>query len=202
MVMWLPARAREAVFSAAEDAVATPVLFLDRDGVVIQERHYLHDPELVTLIPGSAEAMKMAQEEGFRLVGLSNQSGIGRGRYTEADFAAVQTRVDAMLAAAGTGFDAFFYCPHAPHEGCACRKPSPGLLREAAKVVRWLPDHVWLVGDKLSDVDLALGVGLPAFLVRTGYGKEQVDLLGDRTSVVVVDDLAAAVSCLLRGGTA
>lgn len=182
-----------------ETATVGPVLFLDRDGVVIQDRHYLSDPELLTLIPGSAEAMRKARERGFRLVGVSNQSGLGRGRFTTDAFMAVQEKLDQLLTIQGAGFDAFFFCPHAPEANCRCRKPAPGLLEEAAALVPWQAPGSWLVGDKLADVDLALRTGLGAVLVRTGYGAEQELILGDRSAVHVVDDLAAAVEGILTG---
>jgi D-glycero-D-manno-heptose 1,7-bisphosphate phosphatase len=178
------------------------VLFLDRDGVIIQERHYLSDPELVTLIPGSAEAMRKARNQGYRLVGISNQSGLGRGRFTTAEFMAVQERLDQLLTRAGAGLDAFFFCPHAPEANCSCRKPATGLLVEAADVLPWRPEDSWLVGDKLSDVELALNAGLRAVLVRSGYGAEQEKKLSERASVHVADDLLAAVNAILTGGWA
>ena len=178
-------------------AAAGPALFLDRDGVLLVDRHYLAEPEQVELIPGAGEALCRAREAGLRLVGVSNQSGLGRDRITAAQFTAVMERFDALLAGAGCPLDAFFYCPHAPEAGCRCRKPAPGLLEEAAAVVPFTAAGSWLVGDKLSDVDLALAAGLRPILVRTGYGAEQERGLGDRAGVLVRDDLPAAVEAIL-----
>jgi len=180
-----------------------PVLFLDRDGVVVVDRNYLADPAEVELSPGAARAMIRAREAGFLLVGISNQSGLGRGLFTVDDLAAVMARMEALLAAEGTGFDAFYYCPHAPGDGCGCRKPRTGLLDEAAGRFDWDPDSSRVVGDKADDVGLALAAGLGAILVRTGHGRDQEALVAARwpghPGIDVVDDLAAAVDLVLGG---
>lgn len=178
-----------------------PVLFLDRDGVVIADRHYLADPELVELLPGVVDAMARARRAGFLLVGVSNQSGIGRGRFTEQEFAAVMARLDTLLHEAGASFDAFFYCPHGPDAGCSCRKPAAGMLDEFSSLVAWDRSRSWVVGDKLSDVRLGREAGLGACLVRTGYGateEEKVrEAYPDDPAVLVCTDLPAAVSAIL-----
>ena len=175
----------------------SPALFLDRDGVLIVEKDYLDDPAGVELVPGVPEALRRAREAGYLLVGVSNQSGLGRGRFTAEQFAAVMRRLDQLLEASGAPLDDFYYCPHAPGDGCRCRKPLPGMLEEAAEHHAWDVSGSWLVGDKLSDVDLALAAGLRPVLVQTGYGREQADRLGDRAGVLVADDLPAAVAAML-----
>lgn len=178
-----------------------PTLFLDRDGVLIEDRDYLADPAGVAVLPGVAAAMKRARQAGFQLVGVSNQSGIGRGYFEVEQFDAVMTELAARLKRAGAGWDGFFYCPHAPDAGCDCRKPRPGLLQEAAAVFRWLPEMSWVVGDKASDVELGLAAGLGAVLVRTGYGREQEEkvlrMWPAAERLLVADDLSAAVDAIL-----
>jgi D-glycero-D-manno-heptose 1,7-bisphosphate phosphatase len=183
--------------TAAADAGR--VLFLDRDGVVIADRHYISSPLQVSLIPNAAAAMARARRAGWRLIGISNQSGIGRGCYTETEFAAVQRRVDQLLAAAGTGFDAFYYCPHDPGAGCRCRKPQPGLLEEAARSFPFAAGRSWFVGDKVADMVLALAEGLGAIMVRTGQGERERLLLKPHQNVRIAADLAEAVSFILAG---
>lgn len=178
-------------------AAPGPVLFVDRDGVLMVEKDYVCDPDAVELVPGVAAALRRARAAGFRIVGLSNQSGLGRGLFGGEQFTAVMHRLDALLVAEGCSLDGFFYCPHAPDAGCRCRKPAPGLLEEAAALHPWDPERSWLVGDKISDVDLALGSGLQPILVRTGHGREQEKGLGERAGVLVVDDLPAAVDRIL-----
>ena len=185
----------------AAPAASRPTLFLDRDGVIIVDRHYLDDPADVQLEAGVPAALRRARASGYRLVGLSNQSGLGRGLFDLATFAAVMARLDALLRDEGCALDAFFYCPHAPVDACACRKPAPGLLHEAAREMAWEPERSAMVGDKLADVDLALDAGLQPILVRTGHGVGAEAALGGRVGVPVCDDLAAAVAWLL-GGTA
>lgn len=189
MSLWLPSGSRP-------EPSSRPTLFLDRDGVVIEDRGYVRDPRDVVPIAGAPQAMARARAAGWRLVGLSNQSGIGRGLYGEADFAAVQARVDALLAAAGAPLDALFYCPHAPEAGCRCRKPGPGLLDEAGALFAWGAGSA-MVGDKLADVDLALAAGLRPFLVRTGEGARHEAALGRRAGIAVVADLPAAIAAIL-----
>ena len=197
MSLWLPMERREA--GAVGEGRDGRALFVDRDGVIIADADYPGNPAAVRLLPGSAMALARARAAGYLLIGVSNQSGIGRGYYGEADFAAVQRCVDAELAAAGAGLDALYYCPHAPAANCRCRKPRPGLLDEAVTRFRWRPDRAWLVGDKLSDAELARTAGLRAVLVRTGKGEGRAGNLPPGDPVLVVADLAEAVSCLLSG---
>jgi D-glycero-D-manno-heptose 1,7-bisphosphate phosphatase len=181
-----------------------PALFLDRDGVVIVDRDYLSDPEGVELVPGAAAAMARAAAAGYLLIGLSNQSGLGRGRFGPAELEAVMARVDLELSRYGVAFDAMYYCPHAPEDGCRCRKPGPGLLEEAAASFQWDAARSWVVGDKVSDVELGRRHGLGAVLVGTGYGGgEAVPLAtvwGGDPRVVQAVDLAGAVEMILGAG--
>ncbi len=177
-----------------------PTLFLDRDGVLVVDRDYLDDPGAVTLIPGVPQALARARAAGFQLVGVSNQSGLGRGRFTAAQLDAVMRRFTALLQRSGASLDGFFYCPHDPGAGCHCRKPAAGLLDEAAAELPWDPERSWVIGDKVSDVDLALGAGLRPVLVRTGHGAAQARDLGHRAGVPVVADLPEAVDHVLREG--
>jgi heptosyltransferase II len=182
--------------TAPQPARAT--LFLDRDGVVIRDGDYLRDPRAVALIPGAGAALRKAQAAGFRLIVLTNQSGLGRGYYTFEEFAAVQKRVDALLAADDVYLDGVYYCPHAPDADCHCRKPRPGLLQAAARHYAWEPSRAWMVGDKVSDVLLARHAGLAALLVRTGKGSLSARALDPDLRVPVVADLARAVDHVLR----
>jgi D-glycero-D-manno-heptose 1,7-bisphosphate phosphatase len=178
-----------------------PALFLDRDGVVVVERDYLRDPDKVELMPGAAETMRSAAAAGYLIIGVSNQSGLGRGRFSLDDFSVVMARIDELLAEQGAGFDGFYYCPHAPHDGCACRKPATGLLDEAAASCRWDARRSWVVGDKASDVALGRNGEMGAVLVRTGYGAEQEGVVTwqweNDSWVLVAADLPAAFAAIL-----
>ena len=177
---------------------ARPTLFLDRDGVVIHDGDYLSDPRAVALTADAGAALRKAQAAGFRLIMLTNQSGLGRGYYTRDEFAAVQRRVDALLAADDVYLDGVYYCPHAPDADCHCRKPRPGMLQAAARHYAWEPARAWMVGDKLSDVRLARHAGLGALLVRTGKGSLSARELDPAWRVPVVANLARAVDHVLR----
>ncbi len=195
MAVWKPCH-------SDESSDIRPALFLDRDGVVIVDRDYLGDPAEVELIPGAAETMRDAAEAGYLLIGVSNQSGLGRGLFTIRQFTEVMNRLDKMLAQNGTGFDGFYYCPHAPADHCVCRKPAIGLLEEAAHTCRWDEGSSWVVGDKASDVSLARAGGMGAVLVRTGHGasyEQEVREMGKTDSrVLIADDLPAAYAALHR----
>lgn len=181
-----------------------PVLFLDRDGVVNAERHYLSDPADVEILPGVAQAMIQARNAGYWLAGVSNQSGLGRGRFTPEDFRAVMTQFDFLLQQQGVFFDAFFYCPHAPESGCGCRKPLPGMLDEASENFQWTPEGSWVIGDKKCDVELGRNAGIGGLLVRTGHGRDQekevLHSFPDDARVQIADDLSAAVDFILQKG--
>lgn len=186
---------------AAPSDEPRPTLFLDRDGVLIRDRDYLSDPAGVELLPGVPEALLAARRGGFALIGVSNQSGLGRGYFTLDQFRAVMRELDRQLESVGAPLDGFYYCPHAPDEGCRCRKPGPGLLEEAARSAAWDPRRSWVVGDKRSDVKLGRDAGLGACLVRTGYGTGQergvLELYGGDERVCVADDLSEAVAWIL-----
>jgi len=189
--------------SPSDRAVAgpRPALFLDRDGVLIADCHYLSDPDRVEILPGVARALVRARQAGFLLIGVSNQSGLGRGRFSADDLDAVMRRLDELLAAAGAPLDGFYYCPHAPEQECGCRKPALGLLHEAAGDFSWDPEQSWVVGDKPSDIELARNAALKAVLVLTGYGigsrREVETRWPDQVGILVADDLAAAVDGIL-----
>ena len=177
-----------------------PALFLDRDGVVIVDRDYLSDPADVEIVPGVAETMQAASAAGYLLIGVSNQSGLGRKFFTLPQLTEVMKRLDEILAENGTGFDGFYYCPHAPGDHCACRKPKTGLLEEAAETCSWDKDASWVVGDKTSDVALARAGGMGAVLVRTGHGatyeKEVRLMMKNDSGILIADDLTAAFAAL------
>ncbi|WP_417247853.1 D-glycero-alpha-D-manno-heptose-1,7-bisphosphate 7-phosphatase [Celeribacter sp.] len=150
-------------------------LFLDRDGTVIVERHYLHDPEKVVLERGAAAALADFARRGYRLVMVTNQSGIARGLFTRAQMEAVNARVDALLADAGVRIDAWHVCPHKEGDGCACRKPATGMLdaAHAQEPVDWARSLI--VGDKRSDIETGHARGVRGILVETGHGAANRD---------------------------
>lgn len=152
-----------------------PAVFLDRDGTVIVEKHYLHDPSGVELLPGAAEGMRRMAGLGLRLVLVSNQSGVGRGYFGRDAVERVHGRLIELLAARGVRLDALYLCPHAPGkdgagEPCGCRKPLPGLIERASLELGLDPSRSFVIGDKPCDIDMGLVVNATTFLVTTGYG--------------------------------
>lgn len=174
-----------------------PAAFLDRDGTVIVERHYLADPAGVELVPGAAPALRALREAGFALVLVTNQSGIARGIIRLEEFQAVQRRLEALLAAEGVQLDGVFFCPHHPEftGPCDCRKPALGLYRQAAREHGLDLVRSVFIGDRLGDVVPAQALGGAGYLVRTGYGEAEAPQAS--AGIVVSADLAAAVAHVL-----
>ena len=155
--------------------------FLDRDGVIIEDANYLSRPEQLSLIPGAAEGIKLIREHGYKVIVVSNQSGIARGYFTFDDLAKVEKALAAMLEEKGAKVDAWYYCPH--HEKgkiaeyakkCSCRKPLPGLVRKGAEEHNIDLEKSAMIGDKLSDVQCAVNAGIKHYAkVSTGHGSEE-----------------------------
>ncbi|MDD7648607.1 HAD-IIIA family hydrolase [Cloacibacillus porcorum] len=146
-------------------------IILDRDGTLIREKGYLHDPKEVELIAGVTEGLRLLAAAEYRFAVVTNQSGIGRGYYSEGDMRAVHARIDEILAVDGIKIDGWYHCPHLPEEGCGCRKPKRGLVETAAAELGFsLTDIAAVIGDKECDLMLAKAVGAPSALVMSGYG--------------------------------
>ena len=177
-------------------------VFLDRDGTIVEDPPpgYLHEPGKVRLLPGAAEAIRRLNTAGFLVVTVSNQSGIARGMYTVAEYAAVQRRLGELLAAHGARLDGAYFCPHHPDltGPCDCRKPGAKLFRDAAAALGIDLPNSWFVGDRLSDVAPAATLGGRGVLVATGEGAENAAASRSR-GVPVVADLAAAAALIVSG---
>lgn len=170
--------------------------FLDRDGTIIEDRDYLSDPEGVALLPGAVEGLRALSLRSVPLVIISNQSGVGSKRFTLEQLGAVNARLQDLLSRAGVTLDGIYCCIHRPDAGCECRKPRTGLVSAAADRFGLDVHHSVVVGDKPADLGLARALGIPGFLVTTGYGRQT---LKDRTELAdyVVDDLTqfARICC-------
>jgi D-glycero-D-manno-heptose 1,7-bisphosphate phosphatase len=178
-----------------------PALFLDRDGVLNTEVDYLHDPRDLAIIPGAARTVAGFNRAGLPVVVVTNQAGIGRGYYDRAAYESVNRAMADAFAAEGARLDAWYHCPHAPGDGCDCRKPRPGMLRAAANDLGLDLARSALVGDKLSDLGAAIAVGAKPFLVRTGHGardEQKLASLGAAASAVEVFDSLADAEPVLR----
>ncbi len=167
-------------------------IILDRDGVINEESvNYIRSPEEWHALPGSLEAIAHLSQQGYPVVIATNQSGIGRGYYSEAMLTRIHAKLQAGVKAAGGEVRAIYYCPHHPNDGCACRKPKPGMLLQMAAELDLALDEAIFVGDSFRDIQAAKAAGCQMALVRTGYGQktllEQPELLN---TVPIFDDLA------------
>ncbi len=168
-------------------------LFLDRDGVINKEHDYVHKIEEFEFIDGVFDAMKSAQEKGYLLIVITNQSGIGRGYYGEDDFFRLSEWMTEVLREKGIRVDRIYHCPHAPDAGCDCRKPETGMIEKACRDFDIDLAGSWLVGDKESDIKAAVKAGIPNHvLVRSGHAIDE-----EKTAAkYVCDTLGEAVLLL------
>lgn len=169
-----------------------PVIFLDRDGTIIEDLHYPREAEKVALIPGAVEGLTRLQEKGYLLVVVSNQSGVGRGIIQDHEFKAVHDKCCELLRANGIQIAEFAYCFHKPEDNCKCRKPSAGLLSSKIGEVKVDFKQSFTIGDRDSDVRLADGVGATGCLVLTGKGQATYSALApdERQAIPTYRDLA------------
>ncbi len=176
-------------------------VFMDRDGTINEEVGYLSRINQLAFIPEAPEAIRLINASGLLAVVITNQSGIARGYFDESFVESVHTRMNALLAKAGAQIDRFYYCPHHPTEGeapyqkaCDCRKPAPGLLRQAADDLDIDLSRSYLIGDTAKDLEAARSVGAKGILVRTGYGSE----VESSDAAYTADHLLDAVKWVLR----
>jgi D-glycero-D-manno-heptose 1,7-bisphosphate phosphatase len=152
-------------------------VFLDRDGTLMEDMHYCRDPGLVRVYPGVSRALRQIKEAGYLVFIVTNQSGIGRGLVTEAQYQAVQAE---LLRQLGPGLiDATFYCSDPPGAPSARRKPAPGMVLEAAAEYDVDLPCSYLIGDKAADIECARRAGARSILVLTGYGEQQTECRPD-----------------------
>lgn len=167
-------------------------VLLDRDGTLNVERHYLSDPSQVQLLSGVGEGLRRMRSLGLGLAVVTNQSGVGRGLFDMERLDQVHGRLRALLSAEGVEIDGFYVCPHRPDQGCACRKPLPGLIEAAAAQLGFDAADSFVIGDKPCDIDMGQAVGAYAMLVRSGYGAKYATDAAVRPDYVVDDLIQAA----------
>lgn len=158
-------------------------IFLDRDGVIVEDTGYISSPGELILIPDVIPVLKKLQH-AFRLIVVTNQSGVARGYFTEEDLFVINERVIQMLADYGVGLDAIYYCPHHPKVGkdeyrieCECRKPKPGLLRLAAEEFGIELDKSFLIGDQETDIQAGRAIGIKTIKINRN-DRESTDETG------------------------
>ena len=179
-------------------------VFLDRDGVINQERRdYVKSWREFLFLPNVLDALAQVAALDIPVMVITNQSAIGRGIVQQTEIEAIHRRMQQEVSAAGGRIDRIFVCPHRPDENCACRKPRPGLLEQAMAQYNLRAGRTVFIGDSLTDFQAARAAGCRCILVRTGLqGPMLASLLTDCNEVVLVDDLFAAVSLLVNIYTA
>jgi D-glycero-D-manno-heptose 1,7-bisphosphate phosphatase len=154
-------------------------VFLDRDGTVNEEVGYMRDLNMLRLIDGAGKAIRKLNDAGFKVVLVTNQSGVARGYFPESLVREAHNHIEAMLNQFGARIDAVYYCPHHPTAGnseytcdCDCRKPRTGLIDRAVKDLAIDKSHSYMVGDKWTDVELGQRAGVRSILVMSGFAPD------------------------------
>ncbi|MFA4858584.1 MAG: D-glycero-beta-D-manno-heptose 1,7-bisphosphate 7-phosphatase [Candidatus Margulisiibacteriota bacterium] len=154
-------------------------VFLDKDGTINKDVGYLDHHTKLKVFPYSAKAIKMLNAAGYKVIVVSNQSGIARGFLTEGALQAIDKKLSKEILSGGGIIDAIYYCPHHPEHGihpykrnCECRKPATGMLKQAQKRFDLDLSQCYMIGDKLSDIEMGFNAGIKSILVKTGYGAE------------------------------
>lgn len=173
-------------------------VLLDRDGTINEEVHHLSDPDQLALVPGSLEALRGLRALGLGLVVLTNQANVGRRLLAEERLAEIHDRLASMLAGGGVELDAIYVCPHAPEDGCECRKPKPGMALAAAADHGFDTREAFVVGDHAADMGLGRAIGATTIFVLTGHGEEEAASGATEQADHVVADLREAAG-VIRG---
>lgn len=173
----------------------SPAVFVDRDGTIIHDADYCSSPEQVRVFDGAAASLRCLKKAGYRIIVITNQSGIGRGFFTETQYRTVEAEVARQL---GNGLiDATYFCPDAPGQPSQCRKPAPGMILQAAKEHEVDLSRSFLIGDKEIDAECAHNAGVRAIRVRTGFDKMTDGSCADW----VAEDLPGAAEIILKGSS-
>jgi D-glycero-D-manno-heptose 1,7-bisphosphate phosphatase len=185
--------------SDAGEAVAyrpQPAVFIDRDGTINEHVEYLSEPEKFKEIPGAFSAMKRLKENGFRVIIVTNQPGIGLGYFSREDLFAVNREMMRQASRAGASIDKIYFCPHSKADKCRCRKPEILFAERAAQELSVLLEKSFVVGDMSSDIQFGLNAGCTPILVQTGRGGN--DDLCSAKPAYVASGLGAAVDWILQ----
>lgn len=165
-------------------------VFVDRDDTLMEDVKYCRNPDDVRLLPQAAEGLRLLNQAGFKIVIVTNQSGIGRGYFTEQELQAVNARLREQLRMHGADYDALYYCPHRPDESCHCRKPRPGLLSQASSELDLDLPSCYTVGDQEGDLSAGKAVGTQTIFISNG--KERLESYPKHADYVVESLLEAA----------
>ncbi len=183
-----------------------PAVFLDRDGTLNEEVGYLDRLDRLALYPWAIDAVRLLNRAGFAVVVVTNQAGVARGLLTEEFLDGLHRHLDELFTAGGAKIDRYYYCPHHPEaplaayrQRCGCRKPRPGMVRQAARELSLDLARSFVVGDRWRDVQMAPAVGAQGILVRTGYGASEAESPpADACAAAVRANLMEAVGWILQ----
>ena len=177
------------------------LIILDRDGVINHDSDaYIKSPDEWRPLPGSIEAIASLCKSGFRVALATNQSGVARGLFDLNLLAAIHEKMHRLVEKAGGRIDAIFFCPHGPNSGCECRKPKPGLFREALERFGAQPGETWAVGDQLRDLQAAHAAGCRPILVLSGKGQATMQRGDLPPGTIVRVDLSAVAAEIAAQG--
>jgi D-glycero-D-manno-heptose 1,7-bisphosphate phosphatase len=181
--------------------MSQPAVFLDRDGTINEQMGYINHLSRFRLLPQAVPAIRRLNEAGVKVVVVTNQSGAARGYFPPALVDEIHALLQKILAAGGAHLDGIYACLHGPADGCACRKPRPALLEQAARDLDLDLGRSYLVGDRYNDIETAANAGAKGILVLTGYGQGEYDYLRAAQPVQpvhVAGDLLEAVEWILQ----
>jgi len=183
-------------------------VFLDRDGVITKEPpFYAHRIDQLELIPKSSEAIRLLNKNGFKVIVVSNQAGVAKGYYQEKNIQIYNNEMKRQLKEKGAHIDAIYYCPHHSEAtiekykiDCECRKPKPGMLRQAEKDLNLDLKCSFLIGDKMSDIEAGYRAGCRTILVLTGQGNDELKKISemDTKPTYISKDLFTAIQIIKR----
>jgi histidinol-phosphate phosphatase family protein len=177
-------------------------VFLDRDGTINKEINYLSKKEQVEILPKVPEAIRMLNESGFLVIIITNQSGVARNYFSMETLSEINSHILNELGKQNARIDDIFICPHHPDDGCECRKPGTGLLKDVASKYEIDFGSSYMVGDKFTDLKTGKNAGCKTVLVLTGYGKEEMEVKGDWefTPDLIAGDLYEAAIWIREDG--
>lgn len=170
-------------------------VFLDRDGVINKEVGYLNNPAKFEFLPRAIQALKKIFDSEYKIVVVTNQSGVSRGYFTKEILRRIHDKMTDMLTVEGVSIDGIYFCPHHPDDGCSCRKPETGLIIKASKELDIDLNGSFFIGDTTGDILTGKNAGLKTILVETGHGGKdgRVNIKPDYTA----SDLLAAAEIIL-----
>jgi D,D-heptose 1,7-bisphosphate phosphatase len=179
-------------------------VFLDRDGTIVEDSGYINSPHQLKFIPGAIEAIKKLNEAGYKVVVITNQSGVARGLITEDMLQTIDKTMHKWILSGGAHLDGLYYCPHHSEHGhypykqeCECRKPHPGLIKKAQKDLDIDLSQSYMIGDHATDIEAGQRAGVKTIFILSGHGAKEKDNLKSQPNYST-SDLLAAVKWLLK----